>query len=556
MDYKKLADLLFPKIDKDIDYYLAKFPKRNLPQGALVTRIAPSPTGFLHIGTIFQAVVDKKLADGTGGIYILRLEDTDQKREVEKAGQIAYDMLCQYGLKPDEGYMGDNLPQVGNYGSYKQSERLEIYHTFAKHLVKIGRAFPCFCEKSESKQDILERREQQIEENEEISQRDICRNLSFEEIQENIKKGKPFAIRFKSEGNAENTFKFVDGAKGERILRENQKDSVLLKSDGFPPYELAHIVDDTLMDVNAVVRGEEYVPSLSRHLELFAAFGFKPPKYFHNPVISKIDADGNKRKISKRKDPEADARYFFQKGYTVDAIMEYVLNLLNSNFEDWRRQNPDLHYSKFPFSASKIGSNNPLFDFAKLDDMSKNVVAKISAADIYDSTLVWAKENDKTFYDIIKDKKDFCIELFSIDRDGPKPRKDIAKWSDIPKLYPYMFKELFNHDITEYNFDASVSANDIKAVLKKYLEVYNPSDDKQQWFLSVKSICEPLGFCADMKEYKNKPEKYKGSVATISGIIRTAITKWQASPDLCSIMKLLGKDEVRTRIDFVLENLK
>lgn len=555
MDNKKLANLLFPKINKNINYYLEKFPKRNLPQGALVTRIAPSPTGFLHIGTIFQAVVDKKLADSTGGVYILRLEDTDQKREVENAGQIAYDMLCKYGLKPNEGYMGENLPQIGNYGGYKQSERLEIYQTFAKHLVLIGRAFPCFCEKSEGKQDILERREQQIEENDEIAERDICRNLSYEEIEVNIKSGKPFAIRFKSEGNADKTFKFIDGAKGERFLRENQKDSVLLKSDGFPPYELAHIVDDTLMGVNAVVRGEEYIPSLSRHLELFKAFGFKPPKYFHNPVISKIDADGNKRKISKRKDPEADARYFFQKGYTVDAVMEYVLNLLNSNFEDWRRQNPSLHHDKFPFSASKIGSNNPLFDFAKLDDMSKNVVAKISAAEIYDSTLDWAKEYDTSFYNIIKDKKDFCNALFTIDREGQKPRKDIAKWSDISKLYPYMFKELFNYNIKEYDFDTSVSKQDIKAVLKKYLEVYNPNEDKQEWFLTVKSICNPLGFCSDMKEYKENPQKYKGSVATISGIIRVAITKQQSSPDLSSLMKLLGKEEVANRINFVINNL-
>ena len=554
MDYKKLADLLFPDVKVTADDYL-KQAKRNLPQNADVTRTAPSPTGYLHIGTVYGAFIDKLIAKKSNGIFYMRLEDTDSKREVKNVGTIAYDMLCYFGLKPDEGYTGDDREQVGNYGSYIQSQRKDIYKAFAKKLVELGRGFPCFCEKAEGKEDILKRREQQLSEDADISAKDPCRDLTLEQVEEKLKQGKPFAIRLLSKGNAENIIKFTDLIKGDREIRENEKDAVVLKSDGIPPYSLAHIVDDTLMQTTVVVRGEEWYPSLNVHLELFDAFGIKPPKYAHTPVICKIDEDGNKRKLSKRKDREADARYFVEQGYPVESVMEYLLNLINSDFEDWRKQNPTLPYMDFPFDVSKIGSNNPMFDFVKLDDVSKNVISKFPAERIYEDALVWAKEFNPEFYNLIVDKKDFCLKIFSIDRLGEKPRKDIAKWSDLPELFDYMFVDFDTLTLNQFAFDDKVEKQDIVAILNAYVKDYNDGDEKQVWFDKIKSICEPLGFTSDMKAYRKNPENFKGSVATVSGVIRVAITKKQMSPDLYEICKLLGNKTVSNRIKKVISLL-
>lgn len=550
MDYKKLADLLFPDVKISADDYL-KQARGDLPGNADVTRTAPSPTGYLHIGTVYGAFIDRLIANKTNGIFYMRLEDTDSKREVKNAGTIAYDMLSYFGLKPDEGYAGDENPQVGDYGSYIQSQRKDIYKAFAKKLVELGRGFPCFCEKAESKDDILKRREQQLEEESDITSKDPCRDLTIEEVEKKLKDGKPFAIRLLSKGSAENIIKIHDLIKGDREVRENEKDAVVLKSDGIPPYCLAHIVDDTLMGTTVVVRGEEWYPSLNVHLELFDAFGIKAPKYAHTPVICKIDEDGNKRKLSKRKDREADARYFVEQGYPVDSVMEYLLNLINSDFEDWRKQNPDKPYMDFPFDVSKIGSNNPMFDFIKLGDVSKNVISKFSAERIYEEALVWAQEFNPDFYNTIKDKRDFCLQIFSIDRTGDKPRKDIAKWSDLPELFDYMFENFETLSLNDFNFDEKVSKEDIVAILNAYGKSYNENDEKQVWFDKIKEICEPLGFTSDMKAYRKNPEQFKGSVATVSGVIRVAITKKQMSPDLYAICKLLGKDVVLKRINKV-----
>ena len=429
MDYKKLADILYPNVTKTIDYYISKYPKRKLDENCEVVRLAPSPTGYLHTGHLYSALLSRSLSSATDGIFYLRLEDTDQKREIENAGTIAYNVLCRYGLVPDEGYRGDELEQIGEYGDYIQSHRLEIYDTFAKHLVSIGRAFPCFCEKSEGKEDVLARRNEQLENSDIIEEKDPCRNLTLEEVENNIKAGKAWALRLLSQGNPEKTFRFKDSIKGDREVRENCKDIVLVKSNGIPPYSFAHIVDDTLMGTTTVVRGEEWYPSLSAHIEGFKAFGFEPPKYAHTPVICKIDeATGNKRKLSKRKDPEADARYFLQVGFPTESIMEYLMNLLNSDFENWRAQNPVLPYTEFKFAVEKIGSNNPMFDMVKLEDVSKNIISHYSPEKVADCTLAWAEEFDKEFFDIIKDKRDFLIGLFSIDRvDTAKPRKDIVR---------------------------------------------------------------------------------------------------------------------------------
>ncbi len=558
MDYKKLADLLYPNVTNTIDYYISKYPKRNLGEREVV-RIAPSPTGYLHTGHLYSALLSKSLARATDGIFYMRLEDTDQKREIENAGTIAYDVLCRYGLKPDEGYTGDGKEQIGAYGDYIQSRRLDIYNTFAKHLISIGRAFPCFCEKTEGKEDVLARRTEQLENADNIEEKDPCRNLTLEEVQEKIKAGKPWALRLLSQGNSEKLFDFADRIKGAREIRENCKDIVLVKSNGIPPYSFAHIVDDTLMGTTTVVRGEEWYPSLSAHIEGFEAFGFTPPKYAHTPVICKIDeTTGNKRKLSKRKDPEADARYFLQKGYPTETILEYLMNLLNSDFENWRATNPLLPYTDFNFAVEKIGSNNPMFDMVKLEDVSKNIISHYTPEKIADSVLSWAQEFDTEFYSIIEGKRDYLIKLFSIDRvDTPKPRKDIAKWEDTKTLYSYMFEELAKLDTREsLDFADNVADEDKIAVLQAYTQVYDENDDKDTWFAKVKSICDPLGFSADMKAYKKNPELFKGSVADVSGIIRVAVTGKRMTPDLYYIEKLLGQKITLDRLNNAIKLLQ
>ncbi len=557
MDYKKLAQMLFPNVDKDINYYLNKYKKRNLPQGAQVTRIAPSPTGFLHLGTAYGALIDYLTAKNTDGVFYMRLEDTDQKREIKGAGQIAYDMLCYYNITPDEGYCGDDK-QKGDYGDYVQSHRLPIYHAFAKHLVELGRAFPCFCEKSENKEDILARRSEQLENADDIDGKDPCRELTYEQIEANIAQGKPFALRLLSQGNAEKTFEFVDLIKGKRTLRENTKDIVLVKSNGIPPYSLAHLVDDTLMGTTIIVRGEEWYPSLAAHLEIFDACGMPRLKYAHTPVICKLDEQGNKRKLSKRKDPEADVRYYIEQGYPKQTVVEYLLNLLNSDFEPWRATNPTLDYHEFAFDITKIGSNNPMFDMVKLNDVSKNIISYYPAETIYDKTLEWAQTYNPTFAQVLVDNKQKAIDLFKIDRvDTPKPRKDIAKWSDIPVLYNYIFEQTYNpNGLQDFDFDDKFEKATLAQVLESYIPVFDTNDDKQTWFDKIKGICEPLNFCADMKTYRKNPQDYKGSVADVSGIIRVAVTGRRNTPDLYSICNLLGYQEVISRIKAVIELLK
>lgn len=553
MDFNKLADLLFPTIDKDIDFYLNKFKKRDLPQGAQVTRIAPSPTGFLHLGTAYGALIDYLTAYKSGGVFYMRLEDTDQKREIANAGQIAYDMLCFYGITPTEGYQGDDK-QVGEYGDYVQSKRKEIYHVFAKHLVKNGRAFPCFCQSAESKQDILKRREEQLEETDDIEAKDPCRNLSYEQIEANIKAGKPFALRLKSQGDSDKTFEFVDLIKGKREIRENVKDIVLLKSNGIPVYSLAHLVDDTLMGTTIVVRGEEWYPSLSAHLELFDACGLPRLKYAHTPVICKLDEAGNKRKLSKRKDKEADVRYYVENGYPKQAVVEYLLNLLNSDFEIWRAKNPAADYHDFDFKISKISSNNPMFDIVKLGDVSKNVISRMMADEVYNSVLVWANEFDKDFAKIWKENKQKALGVLAIGREGERPRKDLTTFADAKTLYSYMFKETLSKQ-NLLGFDEKVDKATIKEFLTKYLLNLDLDVDNQQWFVQVKEIAETCGFATDNKEYKANPTAFKGNVADACALIRIAITGTNQTPDLCTILKILGKEEVKSRLEFVIGNI-
>jgi len=540
-DYKQIAEILFPNIDKTPEYYYDKYRDRNLPEGAEVTRTAPSPTGYYHIGGLYGAIIDKFVAEKSGGIFYLRLEDTDQKREIEEAGQIAYEALMYFGVTPTEGYRGSNLLEEGEYGPYVQSKRGEIYQAFAKYLVSIGRAFPCFCDKAEDKSEILERREKELEEGN-LIEHDKCRDLSVEEIANNVKSGKPFAIRLLSQGDPNKSIKIKDEIKGEREIRENGKDIVILKSNGIPPYALAHLVDDTLMHTTTVIRGEEWYQSLASHIELFEAFGLKHPKYAHTPVICKLDG-GNKRKISKRKDVEADSRSFRILGYPKEAVIEYLITLANSDFEDWRAANPDEHYSNFPFSISKVGSNNPIFDFAKLNDISKNYIAKLTATEVYDQVLAWAKEFNKELAAVLEDDKEFAIKVFDIERGGAKPRKDIAKWEDVYSYFDYMFKDYSHLDIdfNQFGIDQLLARN----IIADYVETFDFTADKDTWFATIKELANKYNFCTDNKLYKQNPAGFRGNTATFCNIIRVAITGKTNTPDLYSICLCLGKRKLR-----------
>ncbi|HIV01847.1 MAG TPA: glutamate--tRNA ligase [Candidatus Caccopulliclostridium gallistercoris] len=544
MDTQKLANLLYPNA-KPVEYWLEKYPPRELKRGAEVTRLAPSPTGYLHTGHAYSALINKLTAEKSGGIFYLRLEDTDQKRLIEHAGDIAYNMLVSYNLSPNEGYRGDELAQIGDYGDYVQSKRLNIYQSFAKFLVEKGRAFPCFCKKSEGIEDVEERRQKQLEESGEILEHDPCRNLSLEEIEEKLAAGEEFALKLKSKGDPEKTFKFTDLIKGEREIRENAKDIVLMKSNGIPPYAFAHAVDDSLMHTTIVVRGEEWYPSLSAHIELFKALGFKPPKYAHTPVICKLDENGNKRKLSKRKDPEADVRYFIVEGYPKVAVIEYLLNLLNSDFEPWRAANPTLSYKEFPFSIEKIGSNNPMFDFVKLADVSKNYISHLTADEVYSMLVEWAKSFDVDFCKTLTENADFSKAVLNIDRDVPKPRKDISKWSEVKSYYDYMF-----YGIKTYELDG-LDKKKFKEIIAAYKDIYSEEDDKETWFNKIKAMAESLGYATNNKDYKANPESYKGNVADVCTYIRLALTGRKNSPDIYSIARVLGAREVNRRFEKV-----
>ncbi|MBR6778606.1 MAG: glutamate--tRNA ligase [Clostridia bacterium] len=547
-EYSELADLLYPNT-LDTSFYFNKYKPRDV-QGE-VTRIAPSPTGYLHIGQLYQALVHRMLADKTNGLFYCRLEDTDGKREVENAGKIAYDMLCRFGLKPDEGYCGDNN-EVGDYGPYKQSERVEIYRAFAHDLVKRGKAFPCFCEVTSGKEEILKRREEELETNDDLEVKDPCRELSLEDVKQKLEQGKTFALRLKSDGDKEKSYKFIDAIKGEKEVRENTKDDVLIKSNGIPVYAFAHIVDDMLMKTTTVIRGQEWYQSLPVHLELSKAFGYKPFKYAHTPNICVLDENGNKRKISKRKDTFADVRFFLKTGYPITAVIEYLLNLLNSDFENWRKNNPELSYKEFPFAVKKIGVTNPLFDFVKLNDISKTIISKYTAEQVYESLINWAKEWSTNDVAKIEQNKDVLIKIFSIDRGTPRPRKDITYMSEVLELYNYVlpnFEPTFNFEL------GAVDKNDLIVFLNDYKDNYQQAVDNQAWFEDLKSMSIKHNF-VDNKTYKQNPEAYSGNVSDTSKFIRLAITGKENSPELYSIMKILGVKKCKARLQNLIEYIQ
>lgn len=539
MDYKKLADLLFADNKLTVEEIEKRYPKRELKDGACVTRFAPSPTGYMHLGGFFQALIDYNIAKRSGGVFMLRIEDTDQKREISGASAIIMGILNEYGFTPDEYELKGGVT-VGEYGPYYQSERQEIYKAYAKKLVSEGKAFPCFCKKTEGLKDVKEKREKKfaVGINED---KDPCRNLTLEQIEEYLKEGKKFAIRLKSAGDGTKKIKFHDGAKGDVEIIENSMDAILLKDDLIPTYHFAHAVDDTLMGTTVVVRGEEWLPSYPLHVEIFNALGFKQPKYIHTPLIYKFNEKGNKIKISKRKHPEADMRFFDKEGYDKEAVIEYLTNLINSNFETWRAKNPTADIMEFPFDGFKITANTPIFDFVKLNDVSKEIISRYSADRCYADLLAWAREYSFENVDYLVKDKEYVTKILNIDREKPKPRKDIYKWSMFFELYDYMFS-----DPTHYELDED-KKKDFEKVLREYKKYLNLSS-KEVWFENIKKMAAALGYATDNKDFKANPDKYKGNVATVCEYIRVAVTGRKNSPDLFEIMSLLGEKEVLQRM--------
>jgi len=538
MNYKDLADLIFPDA-KDIEYYEKKYPERNLPEGAIVTRFAPSPTGFVHIGGLYQSLAAKMAAKKTGGVFFLRVEDTDQKREVENGVTDIVNSLKDFEMEPDEGMISDT-EEIGIYGPYKQSLRKDIYRSYAKYLLEQGKAYPCFC----TPEDDEIRRKKQESANIRSGYYGNwakCRNLTIDEMVEKIQNGEKYIIRFKSPGREDRKVRHKDIIKGTVDFPEHDQDIVIIKADGLPTYHFAHAVDDHLMRTTHIIRSDEWLSSVPLHLQLFQELGFRPPKYAHISPIMKND-NGNKRKLSKRKDPEAAVSYYKKEGIPAEAVKEYLLNIANSTFENWRRANLDKSIDEFDFQLNKMSISGALFDMVKLLDVSKTVISKMSSEEVYNKSFKWAKEYDEELVKLLEDRE-YALKVFGIERDNSqKPRKDLAKWSDVKENIIYMYQAP-----TSYDFD-KITKENAKEIIEKYIEVYDPTDDKQTWFNKVKDVAEELGYAREVKEYKQSPDNWPGHVGDISTVIRVSLTGRRNTPDMYEIMQVLGKDEVMKRL--------
>ena len=558
MDYKKLAELLFADIKKTPQDYEAEYPKRGLSEGALVTRLAPSPTGFIHLGNLYGALVDERLAHQGGGVCYLRIEDTDEKREVEGAVPVLLDVLSYFGIEFDEGACKADKPgcrpssvepsagETGAYGPYWQSMRSEIYKACVKQLVAEGKAYPCFM----SEEEIAAIREEQSANKIDpgiYGKYAKHRDLSFEEVEQRIKEGQPWVVRFRSEGDPSRYFTAKDAIRGDLSMPENIQDVVILKKNDLPTYHFAHVVDDHFMRTDIVVRGEEWMASLPIHVQLFEAMGWELPLYCHTTSLMKIDeATGQKRKLSKRKDPELGLSFYKELGYFPEAVREYLMTILCSDFEEWRIANPETDYNEFVFSPEKMSDSGTLFDINKLNDVSKDVLARKSAEEIYDFMLGWAKEFDQEKYALIAENRDMLLKVFDIDRGGEKPRKDLVYAQQIFAFIKYFFDETFEY---ESEWPAEVSAEDRKEILRRYIEGYDPADDNPAWFEKIRGITADLGYAVKPKDYKKNPDSYKGHVGHVSGVIRIAITGRANSPDLWTIQQIMGQKMVKARIE-------
>ncbi|MDY3801848.1 MAG: glutamate--tRNA ligase [Bacilli bacterium] len=543
----ELANLIFPNITKTVEDYEKMYPERNLPEGAKVTRYAPSPTGFIHIGALLSSFTGDMIARQSNGVFYLRIEDTDTERTIENGINVIIEGLKEFGVDFDEGPLSDGTFK-GNYGPYVQSQRKEIYHAFIKHLIIEGKAYPCFCTKEEN---------DAIREHQTAGKKRIgyygkyakCRNIPTSEAIERIKNGDKYIIRLKSPGCFDRRIVIDDLIKGRIEMPENDIDIPIMKGDGLPTYHFAHLVDDHLMRTTHITRGDEWIPSLPIHIQLFQMFGFKAPKYAHLSPISKND-NGTVRKISKRKDPEAAMSYYHKEGIPSYAVMLYLATLMNSNFEEWYNQNKDKKYTDFKFDFKKMSKSCPLFDGEKLNNISKTYFSLLKASDIYNDACEYFNKYDKEFYDIFTKDKDYSINLLNIEREVKKPRKDIASYKDIKKEFNYMYDELFD-SIESYEWQNITDINDIKEILNTYISMYDINDDKNEWFNKCKELCDKLGYASDMKEYKANPEKYKGNVADVTTVIRVALTKRAQTPDLYELLKLIGVDGIKSRFEKV-----
>ena len=543
MDNLKLAELLFPDVKNTVEDIENRYPRRNLKEGAVVSRFAPSPTGFLHIGGLFAAFIAERSAHLTDGIFFLRIEDTDKKREVENGVSGIVKGIKDFGLKIDEGMMSET-ESAGDYGPYMQSMRKDIYHVFCKKLVEEGFAYPCFCTANEIEK-IREEQEAKKVLPGYYGEYAKCRNLTFEEIESKIKNGESYVLRLKSPGSCEKKVILNDAIKGKIEMPENILDIVLLKTDGIPTYHFAHAVDDHLMGTTHVIRGDEWISSAPIHLQLFSVLGFEKPVYAHISPIMKEDSEtGGKRKLSKRKDPEAAVEYYHEEGYPNRAVLEYLYTIANSNYEQWRMENPGADMDEFKFEFKHMSRTGALFDLAKLTDISKTYISKLSAESVYENTLSWAKEYNKDFYKKLSGNPQYAKDIFSIERGNEKPRKDIAKWSDTVDYIKYFYERP-----EDFEYPENQSREDIAAVLNTYKDVYNPSDGQEEWFGRIREMSEQLGYAKAPKVYKKDPQNFKGHVGDVSTIIRIAITGRRNTPDLHQILKVLGEEEVINRLN-------
>ena len=553
MDNNKLADLLFPHIDNKPEDYEKLFPKREMPEDAMVTRLGPSPTGFIHLGNLYGAFVDERLAHQSGGTFYLRIEDTDDKRYVEGAVETIITSLRFFGIDFDEGALLDG--EKGDYGPYYQSQRGEIYQCFAKKLVSEGMAYPCFL--TEDELAAIRQAQEEAKETTGIYGKyaEQSRNLTYDEIKANIDAGKPYVVRLRSTGNHDlpsEEIRYIeveDAIRGKLSMPENDQDIIILKATGIPTYHFAHVIDDHFMRTTHVVRGEEWLMSLPIHVELFEKLGFDMPVYCHTAQLLKLD-NGNKRKLSKRKDPELSLDYYRQEGYHPQAVKEYLLTILNSNFEEWRIENPDAPLEDFRFTTEKMSSGGALFDLNKLNDVSKDVLVKIPAADLCDFMVGWAEEFNTEILPLFRGREDYLTKILDLGRSGNKPRKDLVYGKQIFDFISYFYDDYFR---IEDEMPENVSDEDRSLILKKYLETYDHSDDQSQWFATIREIGTELGYAAKPKDFKKHPEDYKGHVGHVSTVIRIALTGRQQSPDIWEIQQILGEEKTRARVEALIK---
>ncbi len=542
MDTKQLAELLFPHITKTPADYEALYPARDLPQEAKVTRIGPSPTGFVHLGNLYNAIIGERLAHQSGGAFFLRVEDTDAKREVAGAVELVLSAMAYFGIVFDEGAVIDG--DHGSYGPYRQRQRKEVYQCFAKELVARGLAYPCFC----SEERLTQMRETQIAGKENFGYYGswaLCRDMDLLEIKKHLDAGEDYVLRFRSSGNIENTVELFDGIRGMLKLQENYQDFVLLKSDGIPTYHFAHVIDDHLMRTTHVVRGEEWLSTAPIHAQLFDTLKWQRPVYCHTPVLMKMDGD-TKRKLSKRKDPELGLNYYRQEGYVPEAVWEYLMTVLNSNFEEWRQENPEADLHDFPFTLEKMSNSGALFDMMKFDSVSQETLLRIPAAEIYEKMAAWLLEYDPDFAALFTADRAFSERIIDVGRTGDRPRKDLTNWKQARQFLSFYFDESFRQ---ESPFPENVSLKDRREILTRYLAGYDHNDDSTAWFQKVRNIAQDLGYALKPKDYKKNPDLYPGSITDVSNVIRVAVTGRTNSPDLWEINHILGEETMRKRIE-------